>query len=97
MKKKARLIFKKVIDFLKAKGEIAIEKSNRQTVLSAESSTVKFFLSAFRVLHTRSLEVAQLFPSAYFTLSQTVTTVLGFLFLTRSKYIGLRHLCQVKT
>jgi hypothetical protein len=46
--------------------EIGTKKSIRQTVISAESLTRKSLLSAFHVLRTCSLAVAQLFPSAYF-------------------------------
>jgi hypothetical protein len=83
MSRVAENIFEKGVDFQGVKYEIAIKKSNRQTVLSAESLTSESFLSASGVLLTPSLEIAQLFSSAYFKKHnpRVVPAILGLLFL----------------
>jgi hypothetical protein len=98
MSRVAENIFEKGVDFQRAKCEIATNKSSRQTVLSAESSTGKSLLSASDILRMPSLEIAQLFPSAYFkkTLSRSRTRYFGIFRSTiMGKYILLQNLCQV--
>jgi hypothetical protein len=76
----SRFIFEKVVDFEIAEYEIAFRKSIRQTVLGTGSRTGRSFLPVFRVLQTRSLDFAQLFPSAYFNerYPRMVYTIRGF-------------------
>jgi hypothetical protein len=93
-----KFIFKKRVDFQRAKCEIAIKKSSRQTVLSAESSTAKSFLSASGVLLTPSLEIAPTFPVSLFqkTKSRSSSRYFGIFCSTITcKYILLQSLCQV--
>jgi len=83
---------------LRLECEIAVKKLIRQTVLGTGSSTGRSYLPVFRVLQTRSLGFAQLFPSAYIKElnPRMVCTVWGFLFAIYAKYIRLQSLCQVK-
>jgi hypothetical protein len=83
MSRVAKNIFEKGVDFQRAKCEIATKKSNRQTVLSAESLTSESFLSASGVLQTPSLEIAPTFPVHLFKKQnpEVVPATLGFFVL----------------